>query len=165
MGISEYTMPSPASFSSRERQLRSRLHLLITNAQGFIHGSVIEMTRKCGSPSCRCASDDDFRHRSRYLGQTRDGKKSMVYLPADLEAPVRQEVEHFQQALDLLEELNIEARLRLDKKKLKGKSAHGVAKKITAKKITAKKRVSKKASSKKKASKKKPPKKKDPGRS
>ena len=118
------------------------------------------MTRKCGSPSCRCASDDDLRHRSRYLGQTRDGKKSMVYLPADLEAPVRQEVEHFQQALDLLEELNIEARLRLDKKKLKGKDGRGVAKKITAKK-----RVSKKASSKKRASKKKSPEKKDPGRS
>jgi hypothetical protein len=160
MGISEYTMPSPASFSSRERQLRSRLHLLITNAQGFIHGSVIEMARKCGNPSCRCASDDDLRHRSRYLGQTRGGKKSMVYLPADLEAPVRQEVEHFQQALDLLEELNIEARLRLDKKKLKDKNARGVAKKITAKK-----RVSKKASSKKETSKKKSPEKKDPGRS
>jgi hypothetical protein len=152
-------MPSPASFSSRERQLRSRLHLLITNAQGFIHGSVIEMTRKCGNPSCRCASDDDLRHRSRYLGQTRGGKKSMVYLPDDLEAPIRQEVEHFEQALNLLEELNIEARLRLDKMKLKGKNARGVAKKITTKKRVAKK------SPKKKASKKKSPEKKDPGKS
>ncbi len=152
-------MPSPASFSSRERQLRSRLHLLITNAHGFIHGSVIEMARKCGNPSCRCASDDDLRHRSRYLGQTRGGKKSMVYLPADLEAPVRQEVEHFEQALNLLEELNIEARLRLDKMKLKGKNTRGVAKKITAKK-----RVTKRAS-KKRASKKKSPKKKDPRKS
>ncbi len=78
----------------------------------------------------------------------------MVYLPTDLEAPVRQEVRHFQQALDLLEELNIEARLRLDKEKGKGKSGRGVAKKITAKKRVAKK-----------ASKKKPPKKKKPGKS
>ena len=147
-------MPNPASFSSRERHLRSRLHLLITNAKGFIHGSVIEMARKCGNPSCRCASDDALRHRSRYLGQSRGGKKSMVYLPAHLEAPVRQEVGHFQQALDLLEELNIEARLRLDKEKLKGENGRGVAKKITAKK-----RVSKKAA------KKKPPKKKAPGKS
>ena len=152
-------MPSPSSFSSRERHLRSRLHLLITNAAGFIHGSVIEMTRKCGNPSCRCASDDNLKHRSRYLGQTRGGKKSMVYLPANLEDPVRQKVEHFQQALDLLEELNIEARLRLDEEKLKVKDGRGVAKKITAKK-----RISTKAP-KKSASKKKPPKKKAPKKS
>jgi hypothetical protein len=152
-------MPSPASFSSRERQLRSRLHLLITNAEGFIHGSIIEMARKCGNSGCRCASDDDLRHRSRYLGQTRGGKKSMVYLPADLEAPVRQGVAHFQQALDLLEELNTEARLRLEKQKLKAKDGCG-----TAKKITAKKRASRKAS-KKKSPKKKSPKRKAPGKS
>jgi len=140
-------MPSPASLSSRERHLRSRLHLLITNAEGFIHGSVIEMARKCGKPSCRCASDDNLKHRSRYLGQTRGGKNSMVYLPADLEAPVRRKVEHFQQALDLLEELNVEARLRLDKDKDKdrGKGGRGAAKKITARK-----RVSKKTPPKKK---------------
>lgn len=147
-------MPSPASFSSRERHLRSRLHLLVTNAKGFIHGSIIEMARKCGNPSCRCASDDALRHRSRYLGQSRGGKKSMVYLPADLEGPVRQEVDHFQQALDLLEELNIEARLRLDREKLKARSGRGVAKKITARKCVPKK-----------ACKKMPPEKKDPGRS
>ena len=152
-------MPSPASFSSRERQLRSRLHLLITSAQGFIRGSVIEMARKCGNASCRCASDDDLRHRSRYLGQTRGGRKSMVYLPADLEAPVRQEAGHFQQALDLLEELNIEARLRLDKEKLKGKGGRGVTRKITAKK-----RVSRKTS-KKSSPKEKSPAKKAPGKS
>ena len=147
-------MPSPASFSSRERHLRSRLHLLVTNAKGFIHGSIIEMARKCGNPSCRCASDDALRHRSRYLGQSRGGKKSMVYLPADLEGPVRQEVDHFQQALDLLEELNIEARLRLDKEKLRAKSGRGVTKKITAKK-----RVPRKAP------RERPPGKKGPGRS
>ena len=149
-------MPNPTSFSSRERQLRSRLHFLITNAEGFIHGSIIEMARKCGSPSCRCASDDDHRHRSRYLGQTRDGKKSMIYLPADLEAPVRQGVEYFQQALGLLEELNIEARLRLEKKKLEAKGGRGVAKKITTRK-RAPRKASKKTSARKKPAKKKPP--------
>ena len=38
------------------------------------------------------------------LGQTRHGKKSMVYLPKDLEPQVSQAIEHFQQALALLEE-------------------------------------------------------------
>lgn len=149
-------MPKPASLSPRERQLRSRLHLLVTNAEGFIHGSIIEMARKCGNPGCRCASDDDHRHRSRYLGQTRGGKKSMVYLPTHLEAPVRQGVEHFQQALALLEELNIEARLRLEKKKLEARAGRGAAKKITARK-RAPRKASKKTSARKKSAKKKPP--------
>jgi hypothetical protein len=134
-------MVSPSSFSSRERQLRSRLHLLLNNAEGFIHGSLIEMARRCGNPNCRCASDDDLKHRSLYLGQTRGGKKSMVYLPSDLVPQVRQAAEHFQQALALLEELNDEARLRLDKDKSEGKCkrpAKKVAKKV-AKKATRKK--------------------------
>ena len=114
-------MPSRSSLSARERDLRSRLHLLLNNAEGFIHGSLIEMARKCGNPRCRCAANDEHRHRSQYLGQTRDGKTSMVYLPKDLEPQVRQATEHFQKALTLLEELNLEARLRLDKSKMKPK--------------------------------------------
>ena len=112
-------MASRSSLSARERDLRSRLRLLLNNADGFIHGSLIEMVRKCGKPGCRCASNDEFRHRSLYLGQTRGGKTSMVYLSKDLVPQVRQAIEHFQQVLTLLEELNLEARLRLEKSKPK----------------------------------------------
>ncbi len=138
-------MPSRSSLSPRERQLRSQLHLLINKADSFIHGSLIEMARKCGNPNCRCASNDLHKHRSRYLGQSRKGKKSMVYLPEDLEPQVRQAIDHFQQALSILEELNLEARLRLEK----------------LKRIKPNKKASPKKSSRKKASpkKKKPPKK------
>ena len=149
-------MPSPSSFSARERQLRSRLHFLLTNAEDFIHGSLIEMARKCGSPQCRCASDEEAKHRSLYLGQTREGKRSMIYLPKNLEPQVRRATEHFQQALSLLEELNDEARLRLDKSKSKNKN--NKKKKNTRKKAASKKAASKKTLSKKIAPKKKPPK-------
>ena len=131
--------PSRISFSPRERELRSQLHLLLNNAEGFIHGSLIEMTRKCGNPNCRCASNDDLRHRSQYLGQTRDGKTSMVYLSKDLEPQVRQAIEHFQRALSLLEELNVEMRLRLTKSKLKRSSRKKTAAKKTAAKKTPRK--------------------------
>jgi hypothetical protein len=134
-------MPSRASFSPRERQLRSRLHLLLNKADGFIHGSLIEMVRKCGNARCRCASDDEFKHRSLYLGQTRNGKKSMVYLPKDLEPQVRQAIERFQQALTLLEELNAEARLRLDKNKSKPNKKSASRK--SPKKATPKKKLPK----------------------
>ena len=125
--LSVWPMPCPSSLSARERDLRSRLHLLLNNADGFIHGSLIEMARRCGNPNCGCASSDDLKHRSQYLGQTRHGKKSMVYLPKDLEPQVRQAIEHFQQALALLEELNAEARLRLDKSKGKRKATKKAA--------------------------------------
>ena len=133
-------MPSPSSFSRRERELRSRLHLLLNKAEGFIHGSLIEMARRCGNPNCRCASNDDLKHRSLYLGQTRDGKKSMVYLPRNLEPQARQAVENFQLALALLEELNAEARLRLDKEKGKdmSKRKRSAAKKSARSKTTPK---------------------------
>lgn len=120
-------MPSRSSLSARERDLRSRLRLLLNNAEGFIHGSLIEMVRKCGNPGCRCASNDEFRHRSLYLGQTRGGKTSMIYLSKDLEPQVRQAIDDFQQILTLLEELNLEARLRLKKSKLNRKNARGKA--------------------------------------
>jgi hypothetical protein len=132
-------MPNRSSFSARERDLRSRFHLLLNNADGFIHGSLIEMVRKCGNPRCRCASNDDLKHRSLYLGQTRLGKKSMVCLPKDLQSQARHAIEHFQQALALLEELNVEARLRLDKSKPKP------SKKSTRKKASAKKKPPKKS--------------------
>ena len=109
--------PSPASLSARERQLRSRLHFLLTHAQGFLHGSLIEMARRCGNPKCRCASSDQHKHRSFYLGRTRNGKPSMVYIPKALEPEIRQWIDDFQQALALLEELNVEARERLQQSK------------------------------------------------
>ena len=122
-------MPNSSSFSARERQLRSQFHLLLNNAQGFIHGSLIEMARKCGNPRCRCASSEDLKHRSQYLGQTRGGKTSMVYLSKELEPQVRQAINHFQEALSLLEELNLEMRQRLDKSKRKANKNKPTAKK------------------------------------
>lgn len=132
-------MPSRSAFSSREREIRSRLHLLLNQAEDFLHGSPVEMARRCGNPNCRCASNDELKHRSLCLGQTRKGKSSTVYIPRRLEAKVRKGVAHFQQAQDLLEELNVEARIRLDKAKAKK-----VSKKTSAQKVSASKAAKKK---------------------
>lgn len=108
---------APLSLPARERQLRSRLHQLLSEAEGFLHGSLIEMARRCGKPGCRCASDDQARHRSLCLGQTRGGKTTMIHIPADLESRVRQWVENFQEAAALLEELSQQGRKRLQQAK------------------------------------------------
>ncbi len=71
-------MPSRNSLPPTERQIRSRLRQLLDQAEGFLHGSPIELSRKCGKPTCRCASDDSLRHRSLAIGQTRKGKTTML---------------------------------------------------------------------------------------
>jgi hypothetical protein len=108
--------PKPISSASQpasEHEARDRLHQLLSEAEGFLHGSLITVARRCGKPSCRCASDDQARHRSLCLGQTRAGKTTMVHIPAALEPRVRQWVENFQQADRLLEQLNELGRERL----------------------------------------------------
>ena len=109
--------PSPASLPAPERHARSRLHQLLCEAEGFLHGSLIVMARRCGKPSCRCACDDSARHLSLCLGQTRGGKTTTVHIPAHLEPVVRRWVDNFERASGLLEQLNQEGRARLAKAK------------------------------------------------
>jgi len=118
---------SPASLPREERLLRSRLHQLLSQAEGFLHGSLIEMARRCGNPNCRCAKEDQYKHRSPYLGQTRKGKSSMIYLGKDLEAQVGQWIDHYQEAIALLEELNQQARARIEQLKASKRSARKAA--------------------------------------
>ena len=100
-----------------ERQSRSRLHLLLNQAEGFLHGSLIVMARRCGKSSCRCATDDNAKHQSLYLGQTLEGKTTMIYIPARLVGTVRQWHDNFQQAEQLIEQLSRQGRARLSQAK------------------------------------------------
>ena len=122
---SSMPMPSlsPAALPADERRIRSQLHALLSKAGGFLHGSLIEMVRRCGKSSCRCAADDSARHRSLYLGLTRNAKSSMVHVPAALEPTLRLWTADFQRAAALLEQLDGLARARLAAAKLQRKSA------------------------------------------
>jgi hypothetical protein len=126
---------NPASLPPEERRLRSQLHQLLSAAEGFLHGSLIEMARRCGKPSCHCATHEEARHRSLYLGQTLKGKTTMEYVPKELEPTVRQWAGDFQLALDLLERLNQQGRDRLKARKQRAK-VKTPAKKSLAQKTT-----------------------------
>lgn len=104
---------NPGCLPAEERHLRSQLHQVLSAAEGFLHGSLIEMARRCGKPSCHCATEEEAKHHSLYLGQTRKGKTTMEYVPKELEQTVRQWTSDFQLALELLEELNQQGRARL----------------------------------------------------
>jgi len=48
----------------------------------MVQGSLSELTRQCGDPSCACASDPTRRHGPHlYLKFTAEGKAHSVYVP------------------------------------------------------------------------------------
>ena len=50
-------------------------------AQSMVQGSLSELTRQCGDPSCACASDPTRRHGPHlYLKFSADGKAHSVYV-------------------------------------------------------------------------------------
>ena len=51
-------------------------------AHSMVQGSLSEVTRQCGDPSCACATDPARRHGPHlYLKFTADGKANSVYVP------------------------------------------------------------------------------------
>ena len=65
--------------------MRSKVRLieeLEQAAQSMVQGSLSEVTRQCGDPSCACATDPARRHGPHlYLKFTADGKANSVCVP------------------------------------------------------------------------------------
>jgi hypothetical protein len=91
------------SMTPRERELRSALNRLLSG-QGLTHGTLISRRRVCGKPSCRCAKGQ--LHEGLYLVVTEGGKPRQMYVPQSWAAAVRQWIENYQQARQLMDELS-----------------------------------------------------------
>lgn len=74
-----------------ERHARSRLAQLI-GEQPFLRGSLVERTRPCGKPTCRCQKG--LLHRSLYLATRHQGQRVLLYIPRALEETARQWVQN-----------------------------------------------------------------------
>jgi len=62
----------------------SLIRELAETAQSMVQGSLSEMTRQCGDPSCACAHDPARRHGPHlYLKFNAEGKTHSVYVPAE----------------------------------------------------------------------------------
>ena len=60
-------------------------------AQLMVNGSLSEVTRRCGDPSCACASDPSRRHGPHlYLKFSSEGKACSVYIPTEQQEAIRQ---------------------------------------------------------------------------
>jgi Family of unknown function (DUF6788) len=91
------------AMSAAERGFRSRLAQIVSG-QGLIRGTLLERTRVCGKPNCRCTRG--HKHRAVYLVLSEKGKLRQLYVPADWEQRVRQWVENHRALRGLLRELS-----------------------------------------------------------
>ena len=104
------------ALSSKDRERYSRLHQLLKEP-GLIRGNLVEMHRRCGKPTCRCQSAPSARHSSLYLGLSLNGKRRMVYIPAEWENPVREWAARYAKVRDLLEQISLAFLSRLEKRR------------------------------------------------
>lgn len=93
--------PPPRSHRPHaEREARSRLVKRCAD-QPLLRGSLVTMQRTCGKPGCRC--NDGQLHVSLYLAVRVGQRRKMIYVPAELEARVREWVASSQEIDRLLE--------------------------------------------------------------
>lgn len=81
-------------FSWEERWIRSKLTQIV-NQKGIIRAGIVKMTRRCGKASCWCAREKG--HVSYYLSMRDGRKRKMIYIPASMEAKVREWVKNYKE--------------------------------------------------------------------
>src|SRR5262245_37313274 len=86
--------------SAKDRDARSKVRQRMDN-QPLLRGSLVEMARVCGKPGCCCQSGQ--KHVSLYLAIRVGTKRTMIYIPPNLEANARQAVENWQDIDRLLQ--------------------------------------------------------------
>jgi len=73
---------------ARAAQLEALLQAAV-----MVEGSFVELGRKCGKPSCRCATGE--KHYSKYLSRSVEGRTKLVYVPGRDEVEVSGKAEHY----------------------------------------------------------------------
>jgi hypothetical protein len=84
-------MTARSQRSAKERDTRSRAVKRLAR-EDLLRGSLVEMHRTCGKSGCRC--QQGHKHRALYLSIKTGSKRSMVYIPPDLEQTVREWVQN-----------------------------------------------------------------------
>lgn len=108
-------------FGPEERAARSRLAQLLHDHE-LIGGSVVSMARRCGKKGCRCRTGE--KHVSLYLSIKLQGKRRMVYIPAELEEEVRRRVAAYREVERLTDVVSAACVDRVLEKK-RERASHG----------------------------------------
>ena len=80
----ELSALSTRALRTRRRRLAARLG----DVEQVLNGSLVEQTRRCGKPQCRCATGEGHGPYS-YFAPRPAGRGRLGYVPADLVAAVR----------------------------------------------------------------------------
>ena len=100
----DHRPPSRTARSTHERALRSQL-VQILSGQPFLRASLLERSRVCGKPYCRCAKG--HKHRSLYLVvAVGGGRQRQLFVPKDWEERVRQWVENHHRLKALIHQVS-----------------------------------------------------------
>ena len=86
----------------RQKTLLKRLPPL----QAILRGSLVERYKRCGKPGCKCANGPG--HGPKYYLTVSYPKRrpEMDYVPADLQEKVKEYLENYRKAKEILEELS-----------------------------------------------------------
>ena len=86
------------------QQIKTRLKK-VAQFDGSIAGSLVQIRRKCGRSTCRCATDGE-KHPAFVLTSKVRGKTKVVYIPVDMVEEVREWVKNHRQIKALFKEID-----------------------------------------------------------
>jgi len=92
---------STRALLARRRRLASRLG----NAEQVLGGSLVEQTRRCGKPGCRCASGEPHGPYAYFAPRTA-GRGRLRYVPAALTGVVRRYLRNGEEIEQVLAEIS-----------------------------------------------------------
>lgn len=93
-----------AQMTKQEREARSKLKPYISH-QELLKGSLTVRKQKCGKPNCKCANTD-YRHICLYITRHKDGNIEQLFIPKEKEEYVRQWVNNYRDAQELMEKIS-----------------------------------------------------------
>ena len=99
-----YKMQEFISSEMLKQRIKARIKILGA-CNTFISGSFVRTGRKCGNPSCRCATGGK-KHPCCLLTSKVKGKTKAVYVPVAMESEVEQWVNEYRKIKKLLKEID-----------------------------------------------------------
>ncbi len=91
--------------SVQERRRRALQKLRALSSAPLMRGSLVERHRKCGKPSCACATDPTRRHPRFALWVKVQGQVHTLHVRADDLDAIRQRLDAYEQLWKVVEEL------------------------------------------------------------
>lgn len=84
---------------------KAKLATRLKKHADIVQGSVCKIGRLCGNPKCQCALNNQ-RHINLFLSLRKFGKTDLVYVPKQLETPVKTWSGNYKRLMKLINEIS-----------------------------------------------------------